>query len=314
MSIAVENINERFDAAFAIHRGSRLRKLMRGTVGIADSKLLEVLLKGLRLSMKRKANLVWGEEMTVVYPEIASLGLGRYGFFAEGLTKLVLTQVKPGNTFLDVGAQLGYFTLLAAWLVGDAGQVPSFEPTPQTFDILKLNAGEKPNVRLNQVAVAAYQGTATLNDYGPSFSAFNSMFNANLPQGSGRVRPTQVRVDTISIEEYVAERGLTPDFVKIDAENADFEILQGMESTIAKHHPTLSVEVGDMDIPGVPPSKDIVRFLQDRDYAPYEHVDGEFVAHEPRERYEHGDLYFLPVGSQRLPASNISASSLSPKA
>ena len=45
MSIAVENINERFDAAFAIHRGSRLRKLMRGTVGIADSKLLEVLLK-----------------------------------------------------------------------------------------------------------------------------------------------------------------------------------------------------------------------------------------------------------------------------
>ena len=54
-----------------------------------------------------------------------------YGFFGEGLTRMLLSHLKPEMTFIDVGAQLGYFTLLASWLVGESGHVHSFEPTPK---------------------------------------------------------------------------------------------------------------------------------------------------------------------------------------
>ena len=290
----VADSEERFRAGFSIHRGSRLSKLRHGHVKLVYSKLLELALKGLGRSVERKVRLVWGDQMTVVYPEIASLGIARYGFFGEGLTKMILAHLKPGMTFLDVGAQLGYFTLLAAWLVGDTGQVHSFEPTPRTFELLRVNAGSKSNVHLNRVAVSSTPGIATMNDYGPRFSAFNSMYGAKLPKQAGPVTPTRFQAQTITIDEYVAQEHLTPNFVKIDAESADYEILQGMQETLKQCRPLLSVEVGDLDIPGAPPSKDIVRFLAERGYQPYEYVGGSIVKHEPKERYEYDDMLFLP--------------------
>lgn len=288
------DLEDRFRAGFSVHGESRISKLRHGHVKLLYSKLLEVTLRGLGLSVERKVRLAWGEKMTVVYPEIASLGIARYGFFSEGLTRMVLAHLKPGMTFLDVGAQLGYFTLLAAWLVGDTGQVHSFEPTPRTFKVLRENAGLKRNVHLNQVAVASGPGIATLNDYGPRFSAFNSMYRANLPKQGKRIKSTRFQVPAISIDEYVAQEKLTPNFVKIDAENADYEILTGMEETLNRRRPLICVEVGDMDIDGVRPSKDIVRFLVERGYQPYEYRGGCIATHTPKERYEYGDILFLP--------------------
>ena len=288
-------LDERFLAGFSVHRGSRFSKLRHGNVKLAYSKLLELALKALSKSATRKVRLVWGDEMTVVYPEIASLGIARYGFFGEGLTRMLLIHLKPGMTFFDVGAQLGYFTLLAAWLVGESGHVHSFEPTPSTFALLELNARSKPNIHLNRVAVASGSGTAVFNDYGPSFSAFNSIYDAKLPEQAGPADPDRFEIETISIDQYLAETDVVPDFVKIDAENADYDILTGMEETLKKHQPVMSVEVGDMDIAGVPPSRDIVRLLVDYGYQPYEHRDGHILTHEPQEQYEHGDLLFLPA-------------------
>ena len=289
------DFDERFNASFSIHRGSRISKLRHGNMKLAYSKALELTLKAMGRSVTRKAHLVWGDEMTVVFPEIASLGIARYGFFGEGLTRMLLAHLKPGMTFLDVGAQLGYFTLLGAWLAGESGQVHSFEPTPSTFELLQRNSQSKPNIHLNRLAVTSGRGTATLNDYGPSLSAFNSIYEAKLPGQASPAKANRFEVDTISIDEYVEQEKLSPDFVKIDAENADYEILTGMEDTLSKFRPIMSVEVGDMDIEGVHLSKDIVRFLVDRGYKPYEHRDGSIVEHTPQERYEYGDLFFLPV-------------------
>jgi FkbM family methyltransferase len=263
-------------------------------VKLAYSKLLELTLKGLGRSATRKASLVWGEEMTVVYPEIASLGIARYGFFGEGLTRMLLSHLKPEMTFIDVGAQLGYFTLLASWLVGESGHVHSFEPTLNTFNLLTFNTQSKPNIHLNRVAVASGRGTAVLNDYGPSLSAFNSIYDAKLPDRTRPARADRFLVETISIDEYLSENIVAPDFIKIDAENADYDILTGMGETLSRFKPVLSVEVGDNDIEGVPLSKDIVRFLVHRGYQPFEYRDGSIVAHKTQERYDHGDLFFLP--------------------
>ena len=291
------DLEDCFRTGFSVYRGSRMSKLRHGHVKLVYSKLLELALRGLALSVERKVRLAWGEEMTVIYPEIASLGIARYGFFGEGLTRMVLAHLKPGMTFLDIGAQLGYFTLLAAWLVGDTGQVHSFEPTPSTFEVLRSNAELKPNIYLNPVAVAYGPGIATVNDYGPAFSGYNSMYQARMPEAAlNRVKSTKIQAPAISLDEYVARKSVTPNFVKLDAESAEFDILKGMEETLQQFRPMISVEVGDMDIEGVLPCRDLVIYLVNKGYHAYEFSGGGIVSHQPRERYEYENILFLPQG------------------
>ena len=115
------------------YRASRINKLRRGGVKLAYSKVLELLARRFDIGIKRRATLFSGHTMTVVFPEPTSLAVSRYGFYEEGLTRMVLKYLKPDMTFLDVGAHVGYFTVLGSWLVGSGGQVHSFEPTPSTF-------------------------------------------------------------------------------------------------------------------------------------------------------------------------------------
>src|SRR5262245_39931628 len=69
-------------------------------------------------------------------PEVVAAGLFRYGFFEADLTAVILRLLRPGDTFVDVGAHVGYFSALAARLVGADGRVVAFEPTPATREIL----------------------------------------------------------------------------------------------------------------------------------------------------------------------------------
>jgi len=58
--------------------------------------------------------------------------LYQYGFFEEGLTRAIIEKLRPGDTFVDIGAHVGYYTILASLLVGAEGHVVAFEPTPRT--------------------------------------------------------------------------------------------------------------------------------------------------------------------------------------
>lgn len=251
----------------------------------------------MKTKIKLKTKTFWGEEMIVVIPEVVSLQLYRYGFFEEGLTRMVLEYLKPGMTFFDIGAHIGYYTLLASYIVGERGQVHSFEPTPSTFKILKLNCSKKPNVILNNFAVASRKTTLIINDYGIRYSAYNSLYNPRLPENIiSKLNPKKYEIQAISIDEYVEENRIKPDFIKIDAESAEYEILLGMKQTIEKFHPIITIEVGDFGIQGVPTSKELIEFLLKMGYIPYEYRGGEIIPHQIREEpYEYSNILFLPT-------------------
>ena len=193
--------------------------------------------------------------MFVVIPEATSLNIYRYGLYEEDLTKTLLYSLKHGMVFFDIGAHYGYYTLLASFLVGEEGQVHSFEPTPYSFDVLKLNAKNKINIILNNCAVYSTKKNLIINDYGIQYSAFNSIYNARLPKiVLQNLKSKKLLVESISIDEYVERTCIVPDFIKIDAESSEYEILIGMEKTIKKFYPKISFEVGDMDVHGVPKS------------------------------------------------------------
>jgi FkbM family methyltransferase len=292
-----DDLVQMFEEKFAIYRGSKLDRLQHGHVKLLFSKFIETFTRKTGTSLRKRVNLVWGEPINIVYPDSTSIEIDRYGCYEEGLTKMVLNRVGPGMTFLDVGAHIGYYTMLASRLVGESGQVHSFEPTPSTFNILRTNAGSKRNVRLNQMALSSSSGEITIFDYGVEYMGSNSRYAARIDKASvSRLTPKAMVVAASSLDDYVEGLGITPNFVKIDAESSEYEILEGMSQVLESARPIVSVEVGDMDIEGVPTSRELITHLESKGYRATEFSQRQFAAHQIKDRYTYDNILFIPEG------------------
>jgi len=240
------------------------------------------------------AKTFWGAPMHVLYPASHAAALYRYGFVEEAVTAFFLQRLRPGDTAIDVGAHFGYFSLLASALVGPAGRVVAFEPSPRTFAILSSNAKRPSNIRCVRAAVFSRAGRASFRDFGDTFSTLNSLFSprfeANVPHPPSA---ETYDVETVALGTFCRTNGLAPDFVKIDAESAELPILRGMEAILRRKKPDLCVEVGDLGVPGVAESRKTIHHLLARGYRALECKDGKFVAHTLQRRYEPGNLFFV---------------------
>ncbi len=233
--------------------------------------------------------------MLVALPEEVSVSLRRHGFVEYDLTACLLSLIRPGATVLDVGAHIGYFSLLAGALAGPAGRVVAFEPTPATLTVLRDNARRAGNVTVVPAAAWSTEGELTLHDHGPGYSAYNSAFQARLPEVVRARVPVEVRkVRAMRLDDYVREHALAVDLVKIDAESAESHVLRGMRTLLSERRLVISLEVGDLDVPGVPTSRELVDTLRAAGYHPYEPHDGRLRRHEPRAEYGYQNLIFLP--------------------
>ncbi len=232
--------------------------------------------------------------MDVVYPEIVSVYIDRYGFFEEGLTAFALQKLKPGMTVCDIGGHFGYFSRLAEFLTRGSGDVHTFEPTPSTFEVLKRNTRRFPSIHLNQLAVADQQGTLELTDYGTTFAAFNTITDGNMNNAVEELSqaPKQTTVSTTTIDAYVEEHQLQLDFIKIDAEGAEPLIIKGMQKTLESARPLLSMEVGDSSDRH---SSDTVKMLTEFGYTiqRYNAQDRLFKKVGIDREYSHDNLFFI---------------------
>jgi FkbM family methyltransferase len=249
----------------------------------------------LRLSLRRSVRVFWGDRLVVVLPEEVSGQILRYRFHDFNTTTFLLRSLSPGMTFVDIGAHIGYFTLLAAKIVGVKGAVEAFEPSPWAFRVLERNTAGKTNVSLFRRAVMASRGTVRILDLGPRYSAYNTVYQPRLePRVRTRIRESVHEVAAVSLDEHIAETGVQPDFVKIDAESAEQQILEGMVGTLEKQRPFIALEVGDMGVPGVPLSRDVIGFLIERRYRPFENDEGRLVPHKLQRTYRYSNLLFVP--------------------
>lgn len=156
------------------------------------------------------------------------------GRWEEAETRLFSSLVKEGMTVVDIGANVGYYTLLAARLTGPRGKVFAFEPNPQNFALLSRNveANGYRNVVLVPKAVSDSSGTAALcidraSSGGHSLSAF-------------RGGADTAQVGTVSLDDYFAGDRTVIDVLKMDAEGAEMAIFAGMRQVLA-HNPDLAM-------------------------------------------------------------------------
>lgn len=276
----------------AVGKRSRIASVMHRGAAAAWIKWADLS----RRPVHAAARTFWGERMTVELPEPISVAIFRDGYIEGDVTDALLRHLHDGAVFFDVGAHVGYFTLLASRLVGTRGTVVAFEPTPGSRALLEVNVAQRDNVVIEPRACWSENTTLTFNDFGPRFSALNSVFRRPRSRPDEPVPPPRTyEVDAVTLDDFTARTGLEPGFVKIDAESAEYEVLRGMDRILQGIRPVVTVEVGDVDIPGAPDVRVTLGYLVERGYQPVELVRGEWVARDIRDHYDHGNVVLVPA-------------------
>jgi FkbM family methyltransferase len=145
------------------------------------------------------------------------------------------SNLKQGDVFLDVGANVGFFSLLAARRVGESGEVHSFEPLPELASLLRrtVAANRLHNLHVVEAAVGERPGTAEMAVM--KDSAYSHLIGgaAEVESDHGSWRP--VSVATVSLDEYLDRAVRRPvRLIKMDIEGAEIEALDGARRLLSQ--------------------------------------------------------------------------------
>lgn len=166
--------------------------------------------------------------------------------------------VKDGDSVLDIGANFGAYTKLFSNLVGEKGQVLSFEPIPEVNEYLKANlrSGNIHNVLAHNFALSNSSGKANFSI--PKFDhSGNNFYEGHITEGEGDITVEVQRLDDLGIARKIS-------FVKCDVEGAELLVLKGGVEFIAKHRPIFMLEINS-DIT-TPEAKELIQFMDKCDY------------------------------------------------
>jgi FkbM family methyltransferase len=179
------------------------------------------------MNLPPETAMVQGHRM--VLDRYDTLDLRRCGVFERVASELLPALVHPGDVVIDVGANIGYYTLLCARLSGAQGRVYAFEPEAQNFGLLQQNIALNGyhNVIADRRALGAQSGTATL------------WVNRGSNQGDHRVYdPCEENRELTSIEIVSLDEALSPDiavnFVKMDIQGYEALALDGMHTVLSR--------------------------------------------------------------------------------
>jgi len=195
------------------------------------------------------------------------------GIYEPEKTKTISDLLKPGQTFIDIGGNKGDFSLLAAKITGQKGQVLTFEPEPENChwfnESIQLN--QYSNIRLFDIALSDSNGKAQL------FLGEKSGWHS-LVSSQGKTDNSTIEVEKRTLDSILNESDIQQvDMIKIDVEGAEMEVLLGAEDTLKNNtdlillldlHPHMGVD-----------TVAICQFLSDRGFsihhmkAPHEKID-----------------------------------------
>lgn len=224
-----------------------------------------------------------------------------FGEYEAVVMEIVAKLVRPGDTCVDAGANIGLYTTFLSRLCSPDGFVHAFEPVPATFEYLRRNvelAENSDNIVINNAALGEAEGTISINifeDIGLGFSSISD-------QGRSDARPVECRMTML--DKYLSEyEGIAPiNFVKADIEGAEMMFLLGATQLFKQDvPPIMMIEMAAKQTRnfGYLPNDLISTIREQADYDFY--AVNEFNGKMKRiERFADGDIganvICLPVG------------------
>lgn len=228
--------------------------------------------------------------------------LVRYGSYEPILAALFLDAIAPDEDVIDVGANVGFFSVAAAKSLGK-GRVLAIEPVPSAYGRLLEN------IKRNNVAekVLPFNGMAS-NINGESslhvisgkeeYSSVATISHPAVVNSEASLLPVVAR----KIDDLVAEYGLRPSVIKIDVEGAEGLVFSGARETLVEFRPVVFSELSDNLLRAMGTSaRELVSEYQKIGYSVYDPLD----RHAPPGTKPYGDMVCVPKGRPFSGAKNI---------
>jgi FkbM family methyltransferase len=162
------------------------------------------------------------------------------GTYEKGMLHFLDENLKNGDVFIDVGANIGLLSIHAAISVGDKGKVLAFEAHPETANILEFNKelNQKDNIQIYPIALGSEKGKAMIfND-----SELNRG-GASMVRGQSKIG---VEVDVERLDDML-DTSIIPKIIKIDVEGFEMNVLKGAVRTIQETKPILLIEASEKE-------------------------------------------------------------------
>ena len=211
-------------------------------------------------------------------------------------SEFVIKHLDPQKDALDIGANIGLYTVLMSSLASGGSRVLAVEPTPGALRYLRQNIARNSCDH----AVIVFEGVAA-NEKGrvsiktiPGMEEYSSIrkniTHAWLPDKAC----TAVEVESITVDSLVEKHQLTPGFMKIDTEGAEYLVLSGAERTLTQYRPIILAEVVDQFLSDFGHrSEDVVDLLENSGYR----VVNVKMPNVPVKRPFRGEIVALPIQS-----------------
>jgi FkbM family methyltransferase len=168
---------------------------------------------------------------------------------------------KEGDTVIDIGAHIGRYTITSSKQVGNAGKVVAIEADPDNFEILKKNIALNNLTNVLPLNYAVFSSRTKIKLYEQSASAkYNSVM---LTRAAKTKNYVEVNADTL--DSILKQNGINQvNWIKIDVEGAEFEVLKGSIETLSGENVSLFVEIHNIDDPNH--YHNIIDFLKRHNY------------------------------------------------
>lgn len=192
----------------------------------------------------------------------------------QALQEALRDQLQPGMVVYDVGANVGFFTLLMQRLVGDSGEVYAFEPDAEVVCELRRNVECNGCENVSVVGAAVWSSTGSVG-----FVRADPLQSPNRGTGSVRANVTEdcVSSRSTSLDEFMNDAS-PPDLIKCDVEGGEVEVLRGACALLAEYRPVVLVEVHSTG-----KGREVARILESFEYA-LESIDPTHLLATPRPR------------------------------
>ncbi len=159
------------------------------------------------------------------------------GGYEQDLVRYLVTTIQPGMVCVDVGANVGYFTLLMASLVGTSGRVVAFEPTASTCRVLRDNVrlnGFR-HVNVEELALSNYDGVLPFREGPAGFDVYNTAGTITHPSAA-HIAFASSAVNCTTLDRYLNRIGIERiNLIKIDVEGSELSVLEGMEDMLRRN-------------------------------------------------------------------------------